>query len=376
MSFSGARPRFSDGRAARSLAISYDLQMIRARSPLSLVVSVALATCGGACGGASGEEVGTTQEDTGVAVDTSVPSDSPPADGRPLDDTAAGDEGVRIDTGDATADSGTGQDTGAIQDTMPAADARDAALPWPTCDVRPEGAVPTTIPAIWTANASMPAYSWLPSVYVTGVSSGGCSNGRACQIFVQDALTYGDLAGAAHHAIKLFISPATATHFLGIVVGDRVDIAAHGLRYTFGGQNELLLQVNELLRGCIFKTGTGTATPVAATLSELGDVDAYENKYGPVLVKVDAVSGTPDVSPTKTFGLWNTSTFDAGVSSIVSLSPFFLPGSTFTGLSAVKTEFTSVTGVFGIFTPSAGDAGTTSKYLQIYARTMADVVKK
>ena len=54
-------------------------------------------------------------------------------------------------------------------------------------------------------------------------------------------------------------------------------------------------------------------------------LDAYENTLGPLLVKVDGVSGKPQL-PAETFGLWKTGVFvDAGPDTIVSLSPYFGP---------------------------------------------------
>jgi hypothetical protein len=110
------------------------------------------------------------------------------------------------------------------------------------------------------------------------------------------------------------------------------------------------------------------------TLADL-TLDAYENTHGPMLVRVATVLGKPDASPTTTFGLFHPSDAglpDAGVD-IVSLSPFFLPSSTFTGagLTPVLTAFASITGVFGTFVPATGP-----KYLELYPRTAADIVRQ
>src|SRR5205807_3549888 len=108
-----------------------------------------------------------------------------------------------------------------------------------------------------------------------------------CNVFLQDPGTYASLAEAAHHAIKIFVSPAAASHFVGIAVGDQVDVAGWAWRYTVGGENEILLQVADApLRGCFKKTGTGTIASVDATLVDLGSISAYEDTYGPVLVKL------------------------------------------------------------------------------------------
>jgi len=245
--------------------------------------------------------------------------------------------------------------------------------PWPTCDTKPDGATPSTIDAVWTAAATKPTYVWVSGPIVTAISGNGCVADKACSIFVQEKIDGTDLASVAHHAIKVFVSKSAASRFVGIAVGDRVDIAARGWRYNISGENEILLQVADTpLRGCMKKTGTGTVAPVPATLVELGSVAAYETTYGPVLVKLSSVSGKPDTSLGMTFGLWTTGTFDAGGASIVSLSPYCLAGSAFTGLtSGTTTNFSSVTGVFGLFFPGSG----TTKYLEVYPRTMAEVVK-
>ena len=302
--------------------------------------------------------------------------------GAPASDTGAPvvDEGVDstlIDAGSEVLDTGA-PDTAAAPDVVDAADG-DAPVPWPTCDARPDAALATTIPDVWTADSSTPVYDWISGVVVTGVSQGACAPGKACQIFVEDPADHADLAAAAHHAIKVFVSAPAASHFVGVAVGDRVDVAGWGLRYTISGQNELLLEVNDLLRGCVKKTGTGTVKAVTATLAQLGTVAAYETTYGPVLVQLTSITGKTGATPTETFGLWSTgTTSEAGAASIVSLSPFFLTGGAFTGLiPSTITDFTSITGVFGLFYPGGGaDAGPATKYLEIYPRTTGDIVGK
>jgi hypothetical protein len=62
---------------------------------------------------------------------------------------------------------------------------------------------------------------------------------------------------------------------------------------------------------------------------------------------------------------------DAGIQTVTSLSPFFISGATFTGLTeGVNTDFVSVTGVFGLFVPDEN-----AKYEEIYARSMSDIVQ-
>jgi len=299
--------------------------------------------------------------------------------GSSTDDTV-GKPDVAVDT--APADTAV-TDTATSDTFVPTTDAADAAVldaetgpDWPSCDSKPSGTTTSTIPALWATNPSAPVYSWVSGAVVTAVSGGGCAADKACQIFVQEEGGAATLAGVAKKAIKVFVSAKAGSRFTGIVPGDKVDIAAHAWRYNVTGQNELLLQVNDLLRGCIKKTGTGTITAVPATLTELGSVAAYETQYGPVLVTVSGVSGNTDTSLSMTFGLWpTTGGFDAGASSIVSLSPYCLSGNAFTGMTTSKRyDFNSVTGVFGIFIPTTtGDSGTSPKYLEVYARTMADV---
>jgi len=217
---------------------------------------------------------------------------------------------------------------------------------------------------------AMPTDVWLPGVYVTAVSHGGCSAGYACQIFVQSAETFADLASGSQQAIKLFISANTAEHFTGVAVGDKVDADGYAWRYNLTGQHELLVEVNLQLPGCAKKVGTGNPTPVVVTLDDLS-VPAYEDTVGPLLVRVNGVTGKPAL-PTETFGLWNTGVFtDAGVNNLTSLSPYFLTGGAFTGLTQSHlTDFTSLTGVFGIFILSSSGA----KYEELYPRNAADIV--
>jgi hypothetical protein len=212
---------------------------------------------------------------------------------------------------------------------------------------------------------------WSPGLFVTGVSKGGCQAGVACQIFVQQAENLVDLAGATQQSLKMFISANTAFHFLGIKVGDKVDVDASAWRYNVGGENELLLQVSLALPGCAKVVGTGKPVPVAAKLSDLS-VAAYEDTLGPVLLTVPLVSGKPQL-PAETFGIYATGMFtDAGPSSLTSLSPYFMAGGVFTGFQVAnqgKThDFGSVTGVFGIFIPT----GSMTKYEEIYPRIEAE----
>jgi hypothetical protein len=277
-----------------------------------------------------------------------------------------------IQDGEALVDSDT-TDTG-----TPIIPKQDAAV-WPDCATQPSSVPAKTISEIWSSlgTATTPTATWIAGVYVTGVSRGGCTASRACQIFVQSDAGYASIAAATHKSIKLFVSAAAATHFTTVAVGDKIDVLGSAWRYTLGGQNELLVEVNAQLPGCARKTGSATLTPIPNVLLTDLSTTGYETTYGPLFVEVPSVSGTPVAALEETFGLYPTTDgggFDGG-GEIVSLSPFFLPSSTFTSppLSPSKKTFQKVTGVFGLFVPAV-DSGTATKYLEIYARTMADIV--
>lgn len=240
---------------------------------------------------------------------------------------------------------------------------------WPDCNSMPASAKVSTVPQIWTDNPSKPIETWVSGVYVTAVSGAACAAGTACSLFVQQDTSYPNLAAGAKHGIKVFVSAATSMYFTGIAASDKVDLLGWAWRYNLGGENELVLQVNQQLPGCFKKTGSGTATPVLAQLTDFS-VNAYEQTLGPLLVEVDGVTGTPQ-NPNETFGIYKTGQFnDAGIASVTSLSPFYLAGSVFTTLTkGQKTNFTRVIGVFGLFVPPPG----TTKYLEIYPRTSADI---
>ena len=237
---------------------------------------------------------------------------------------------------------------------------------WPTCDKKPSTASAKTIPEIWQADPPAAVETWVTGVYVTAISGSACTANKACQLFVQPDLSYPSLAAAAKHSIKVFVSAAVASHFTSVAVGDRVDVLGWAWRYDINAQHELLLQVNAQLRGCAKTTSSNnTLVPLSGlTLTDL-TLDKYENTHGPLFVRIASVLGKPDPSPVATFGLFHATDgglpeagADAGAG-IVSLSPFFLPGSTFTGLTNVLTAFASLTGVFGTFVATTG-----TKYLE------------
>ncbi len=284
-----------------------------------------------------------------------------------------------VDSGrpDATTTPDTAVDDVGTDTFVPTPDAAETSVPdaetgpdWPSCDSKPAGTTTATIPEIWTANPTAPKYSWVSGVVITAVSGGGCVADAACQIFVQQESPETTLAGVSKKALKVFISAKTASRFTGLVPGDKVDLAAHAWRYNIDGQNELLLQINDLTRGCMKKTGTGTINPVPATLADLGSVTAYESDIGPVLLKLTTVSGTTKASLAQIFGMFPTGGFDAGSSQIVSLSPYCLAGNVFGSAmtTAKRYDFDAVTGVFGLFIDP-----TPKKYSVVYPRTMADL---
>lgn len=265
-----------------------------------------------------------------------------------------------------------------IEETDADVDADGAA--WPTCDAKPSTATARTIPEIWQADPPAAVETWVTGAYVTAISGSACTANKACQLFVQTDLSYPSLAAAAKHAIKVFVSAAVSSHFTSVAVGDRIDVLGWAWRYDINAQHELLLQVNAQVRGCAKTTSSNhTLVPLSGlTLPQL-TLDKYENTHGPLFVRVASVLGKPDPSPTTTFGLFHANEgglpeagADAGAS-IVSLSPFFLPGSSFTGvtppLTPVLTAFASLTGVFATFVSASG-----TKYLEIYPRKTTDVV--
>ncbi len=249
----------------------------------------------------------------------------------------------------------------------------DTNVVWPDCATQPAGSTAKLITDVWAANPATATGVWLPGVYVTAISKGGCVAGSSCQIFVQQDQTYDSLAAGAKHAIRLFVSAAGSTFFSSIKPGDQVNVYAYAARASTNGQNELALGATSNYPGCATKIGSGSPTPITGVkLSDLS-VSSYEDTVGPLLVKISNVIGTPQ-GATEIFGLGD-AIYDGGAGgAIVSLSPYCEAGGSFTGLtSGTKTKFTSVSGVFGMFVPPT-DASV-SKYLVVYPRSAADIVK-
>lgn len=241
---------------------------------------------------------------------------------------------------------------------------------WPTCDSQPPNSSSEPIPQVWADNPMTPKKVWIENVIVTAVARAGCAANESCQIFIQQSETYASLTAAQKQSLPIGIAPAVAEHFVGIKVGDRVDVYGHAFRNTQNGKNELGILVTPALQGCAKVVGSAAPVPVVATLPEL--TTPYYEANGPALVTLTAVTGKTK-TPVETFALWNTGMQPTGdITEVTSLSPFFLTGAAFTGLTpATVTDFASVTGVFGIFAP---DATPLIKYEEIYPRTANDIV--
>jgi hypothetical protein len=245
-------------------------------------------------------------------------------------------------------------------------------FPWPDCTSQPANVPTKAITDIWNDDPTTPEQAWLSGVYVTAISSGACVAGTACEVIVQQDLTYASLAAGAHHAIREWITANTSKYFTALHVGDQVNALAWAYREDEGGESELILHVDTIEPGCALAIGTGTPTPITGvSLGDLGSIAAYEQTYGPLLVQIANVTGTPK-QPDQTFGLGDTF-YDGGASDaeIVSLSPYYMAGGVFVGFDAgVKTKFSSVSGVYNeYFNPDASAI----KYLELGTRTMGDV---
>lgn len=242
---------------------------------------------------------------------------------------------------------------------------------WPTCDTEPAGVPVRTIHEIWQEDPAMATEAWVPGVFVTAVSGGACAAGVPCQLFVQQQETFASIAAGSQQALRVTVLPEASQYFTGIGVGDQVNLRAYVYRHTTGGQNELHFHVSNALPGCAKVVGTGQLVPVPGLgLADL-TLDVYEQTMGPLFIRLETVSGKPKL-PAETFGLWES--FMPGMGSIeevTSMSPFFVPGSQFTGLTqGVIQNFAHVDGVFGIFAPPADPL---IKYEEIYIRSMDDV---
>lgn len=281
-----------------------------------------------------------------------------------------GGGGAAETDGGSAQDGGSGPQGGASDGGASEGGAGGGGDAWPVCDNGPPaGATVATLEQIWDADPDDPTAYWVEGVYVSAVSGNGCNAGGSCQLFVQSEESYASLAAASHQSIRLAALPAVSEHFVGLAVGDRIDLFARALRDTANGKNELIFLVSPNLPGCAEVVGSGTLSPTPAVLADL-TVEAYETEIGPVLIQVDTVSGRPN-APTATFGLWETGQVGGGdLTTVTSLSPTFLEDQTFTGLTQdLITDFTHVIGVYGQFAPQ-GSPGV--KYEEIYVRSVSD----
>lgn len=341
--------------------LGYDFHAPAAASFLLLSASLTAALAAGCSGGS--QTTGTTSSGasssgTGGELTSSSSSSSSGASG--------GAGGTSTTSSSTTSSTGVGAG-GAGGSTTGTGGTGGTGGGWPTCDAPEPGATQKTLHQIYLDNPTQPTQVWLPGVYVTAVSKGGCQAGVACQLYVQQDLSYPDLSSGSQQAIKVFVSANAATHFTGIQVGQRVDVDAFAWRYNLMGQDELLLQVNLQLKGCAKPVGAGDAQPVSVQLSQL--MFTPYDQIGPLLVKVTTVHGKAQ-APAETFVILPKTFQDAGPTDLVSLSPFFLPGGTFPAfVSGMTYNFTEVTGVFGIFVPTQMP---TSEFREIYPRTTAD----
>lgn len=239
---------------------------------------------------------------------------------------------------------------------------------WPECIPENFGDSDATIADVWAANPPVPEPFWLPGLVVTAVSLGGCVEDAFCQIFVQQEDTFASFAAGAQQAIRVQVAPEAAFRFLDVAVGDLVDLGGEPYRDVADGKNELLFFIRDSTPGCMAVNGKGDPQPVVATLADL-TVEAYEDTVGPLLVRLDTVSGRPH-EPNALFAMWDTENGpdDGGIETVTNMSPFFIPGGVFVGFVPEQIEdFTSVTGVFGQFRPNGG-----AKYETIYVRSMGD----
>ncbi len=240
---------------------------------------------------------------------------------------------------------------------------------WPSCEQRPSGQRDSRIADVWAADPTEPAPVWLPGVYVSGMSGGGCAVGKECLLFVQQQASYQDLDAAVGQSLRLAVSADVSGLFTQISVGDRVDLFASAWRSSSHGELRLAIDIER--PGCANVRGTGEVVPVEVELSDLS-IYAYEQLLGPLLVELRDVVGVPK-APYKTFSLKEHDEDEEPVqdfSEVTNVSPYFLSNGKFVGLDTGQpVSFESVTGVFALYTPQGG----ARKYEHIYVRGMDDL---
>lgn len=322
----------------------------------------AVATSTSGAGGDGGESSGEGGK-TGIpSGGTTATTGTPSGTGSTSTSTSTGDGGAGPGTGAGGPGTGAGgPGTGGSGE--------GGSAEWPACLIENFGGEEHTILDVWEGDSIDGVVYWIPDVVVTAVSLGGCEDGEFCQIFVQQEETFADLDEGAQQAIRVLVAPEAAIHFEGIGVGDRVDLGGEAYRDVEGGRNELRFFVRESAPGCMDIVGSGDPQPVDATLVDLTQ-EAYEETMGPLLVRLETVSGRPH-QPTELFALWDSEEGpdDGGLETVTNMSPFFIPSGMFTGLDAEEiVDFASVTGVYGQFFRD----DTMAKYETIYVRSQSD----
>jgi hypothetical protein len=250
---------------------------------------------------------------------------------------------------------------------------------WPTCDEQPAGAEKTTIPALWAANPADYKPVWLEALTVTAISFGACSasGNFQCLVFLQTQPGYGSLAEGKHQGIKLSVSPKASFYFSTLNVGDVINLYGHAIRFKESGHNELRVHVDLERQGCMKKVGAAVPTPIGGVALADLTIDNYENAIGPLLVQVDTVKGRPTANTSETFALFesDSNTFDAGLELTQVLTPYYLPGGNFQGLTADKwTNFSSIGGVYSVFVVNSN--GESLKYRMLGPRTQGEIVQQ
>ena len=241
---------------------------------------------------------------------------------------------------------------------------------WPSCERPSHGAEQLDVAEVWGNDPLLPEPVWLEDVVVTATSRGGCRSHKRCVLFIQQRRAFDRLEHARGGALRVEVAAEVSDLFEGIQPMDVVDLQAYAWRSTDHGQGSLRLHVGLEWPGCIKRRGVSSVQPVPVSLDEL-TVRACQEEFGPLFVVVRDVVGVPK-APFQTFSLRDGSD-DAPQSynEVTSVSPYLLSEGKFVGLETGKPHhFTSVTGVFDVYTPSGG----ASKYEHIYVRDMLDLI--
>jgi hypothetical protein len=241
--------------------------------------------------------------------------------------------------------------------------------------------VKSTISGVWAANPASYSPVWLEGLTITAISFGSCSasGNFQCLLFLQTQPGYGSLAEGKHQGIKLFVSAKASPYFAGLGVGDVVNLYGNAIRYTEFGHNELRIHVALEHPGCAKKVGSAVPTPIGGVALADLTIDNYENAIGPLLVQVDTVKGRPAASASETFALYESESenndFDAGLELTQVLTPYYLPGGQFKGLTPdTWTNFSSIGGVYSVFVVNSG--GQALKYRMLGPRTQGEIVQQ